>query len=404
MLRKRLPDSPGVYFFLGRNKKILYIGRATSLRNRVRSYFTPDIAQKRSSWIAKMLTEARGIDFRKTDSVLEAILLEADLIKKFQPPYNTDEKDDKSFNCVVITKEDFPAVFIERSKNIDFENLRLSTFNFKLSTIYGPFPHGLRLQDALKVIRRIFPYRDLKCNPLQGKPCFNRQIGLCPGVCTGEVNKKEYAKTIRNLCLFFEGKKPKLLKLLQKEMKVAVKVLEFEKAGQIKKTIFALQHIQDVALLRKPTNYELLTTNFRVEAYDLSHFGGKDIVGAMAVVENGVARPSEYRLFKIRGLTNAHETKGLQEILTRRFNHSEWAKPDLIVVDGNDIQKATTEEVLNELKLSIPVVGVVKDEKHMPKEILGAPVLISEQKAGILLANSESHRFALAFQKKKRTF
>ncbi|MSR78672.1 MAG: hypothetical protein EXS59_00820 [Candidatus Taylorbacteria bacterium] len=416
LAKKKLPDTPGVYFFLGRSKKILYIGRATSLRSRVRSYFTPDIAEKRSSWIAKMLTEAKSLDFRKTDSVLEAILLEADLIKKFQPPYNTDEKDDKSFNCVVITKEDFPAVFIERSKNIDFSSLKIG--NCKLIIVYGPFPYGLRLQDALKIVRRIFPYRDLKCRPLQGKPCFNRQIKLCPGVCTGEITTKEYAKTIRNLRLFFEGKKPRLLSLLKTEMKTSAKEQAFEQANSIKKTIFALQHIQDVALLRN-SKFETCPSGrrvrnspqpFRIEGYDLSHFGGKDIVGAMTVVEDGVARPSEYRLFKIRGITNAHETKGLSEMLKRRFGHPEWTHPDLIVVDGNEVQKSTAEKVLAELKLSIPAVAVVKDEKHKPREILGIEEVRFPHLSGsglrgsAFLANSEAHRFSLAFQKKRRTF
>ena len=460
LAKKKLPDSPGVYFFLGARRKILYIGRATSLRNRVRSYFAGDILTKRSPWIAKMLPLIRSIDYRKTDSVLEAILLEADLIKKFQPPYNTDMKDDTSFNCVVITKEAFPRVLAERSKNIDFQNLKLSTFHpartertpvrsggFPLSTIFGPFPHGLRLQDAMKIIRRIFPYRDLKCTPasrilpfLKGvphsdegrdlnppprgfgtsfrkggikggcKPCFNRQIGLCPGVCTGEIRKEEYAHTIRNLRLFFEGKKTRLLKLLKKEMKAAVKQQRFEKANELKKTIFALQHIQDVALLRT-SNLEIRVSEsrFRLEAYDLSHFGGKDIVGAMTVVEQGLPRPSEYRLFKIRGITDAHEVAGLTEMLERRFNHPEWPLPQLIVVDGNDVQKSAAESFLASLGQSVPVVAVVKDEQHQPRDILGIQqaarsleVSASNLRQSALLANSEAHRFVLKFQKTKR--
>ncbi|KKW10353.1 MAG: Excinuclease ABC subunit C [Parcubacteria group bacterium GW2011_GWA2_49_9] len=470
---KRFPDTPGVYFFLGKGKKILYIGRATSLRNRIRSYFTEGIAEKRSAWIAKMLTEAKSIDFRKTDSVLEAILLEADLIKKFQPTYNTDEKDDKSFNCVVITKEAFPAIFIARQRDIDFSSLTAKSY--KLKAVYGPFTNGFQLQTAMKIIRRIFPYRDAKCIPLHAdvrglkktrmvadkesssalirvpisvnprSACFNRQIGLCPGVCTGEISKTEYAKTIRNLRLFFEGKKTWLLGLLKREMKAAAKAQEFEKAGELKKTIFALQHIQDVALLRRGLIPPFLKEGgrvfetedlkippaedgsapfrkwnsrrlgriripeFRIEAYDLSHFGGKDIVGAMTVVEDGRARPSEYRLFKIRGIANAHETLGLEEMLRRRFGHPEWQVPQLVVVDGNEVQKATAEKVLSELRLAIPVAAVVKDKKHQPRDILGlTSVLLLRLSASFnlrssaLLANSEAHRFALKFQKKRR--
>ena len=418
----RIPDSPGVYFFLGRRRKILYIGRATSLRNRVRSYFTPDIAEKRSAWIAKMLTEAKRVDFRETDSVLEAILLEADLIKKFQPPYNTDEKDDKSFNCVVITDEKFPRVLLIRKREVDSYRKRLnlkSEKRFNLVLVYGPFTNGGQLKTALKIIRKIFPFRDAKCRvssevqpqkgpevePRKLRPCFNRQIGLCPGVCTGEISKQEYAKTIRNIRLFFEGKKDRLLKLLEKEMKTEAERQEFEKAGEVKRQILALTHIQDVSLLKRTPHDERRTTHVRIEAYDLSHFGGKESVGAMTVTLGGTAAPSEYRHFKIRGIQGAHETKGLSEMLRRRFRHPEWRFPELIVVDGNEIQKNAAEQAIAERGLAIPVVAVVKDERHRPREILGLSELRIRDKGlriGVLFANSEAHRFALKLQRKRR--
>ncbi len=434
LLKKKLPDASGVYFFLGARKKILYIGRATSLRNRVRSYFSGDIRESRGPWIAKMLPLIESIDFRKTDSVLEAILLEAELIKTFQPTYNTDEKDDKSFNCVVITKEDFPAVLIERSKNVNFKGLKLTTLNLQLQTIYGPYPAGFHLQTALKIIRRIFPYRDLKCAPssvgvklpqacgsltpttptplVRGKPCFNRQIGLCPGVCTGEITVEAYKKQIQRLCLFLSGKRATVIRELKRDMKVAAKTQEFERAGELKRQLFALTHIQDVALLRRTTNYlpapqtsrqagELRTTNYRIEAYDVSHFGGKEIVGAMAAVEDGIARPSEYRLFKLRGLTGPHEIAGLQEILRRRLAHPEWTLPHLIVVDGNEVQKRAAEAVLTESGLAIPVMAVVKNERHRPERVIAETKVLKRHKSDILLANAEAHRFVRAFHRKK---
>jgi len=399
--KRKLPDSPGVYFFLGRNRKLLYVGRATSLRSRVRSYFDGRIAETRGPWLAKMLPLVTHVDYTKTDSVLEAILLEADLIKKFQPPFNTDEKDDKSFNCVVITDEAYPAVAIARSRDLDIEACKLKTANIKLKTIFGPFPHGLRLQDAMKIIRRIFPYRDQKCRPLSGRPCFSRQVGLCPGACTGEITEDDYAKTIRNIRLFFEGKKVKLLKLLEKEMKMAAKSHEFEKANEVKRTIFALQHIQDVALIRRGTNGNGVK-GFRIEAYDLSHFIGKEFVGAMTVVTDGHATPSEYRLFKLRSVTGAHETEGLREVLRRRLNHPEWTLPNLIVVDGNAVQRGAAEELLRSVRLDIPVVAVTKNDRHKPEALVGTEALVSKHKDAILLANAESHRFVLKFQRKRR--
>ena len=374
---------PGVYFFLNQKNKILYIGRATSIRNRVRSYFASDIAEKRSEWIGKMLTEATRVDFKKTDSVLEAILLEADLIKQFKPPYNTELKDDKSFNCIVITDEEFPRVLLVRSRDL------LPTEEY-----FGPFPKDTALREAMKIIRRIFPWRDDKCKPGQGKPCFNAQIGLCPGICTNEITAKEYKKQIVHLRLLLSGKKRRIIKTLTRDMKRAAKSQEFEQAGELKRQLFALKHIQDIALLKKQHSYIPRNVGVtRIEAYDLSHFGGKGIVGAMAVVENREAKPSEYRLFKLRGVKTQNEVAGLQEILRRRLNHSEWPFPQLIVVDGNEVQKKAAEEALVERGLNIPVVAVVKDERHRPREKLSPE---------ILLTNSEAHRFALRFQKKMR--
>ena len=115
---KKLPDEPGVYFFLGKRKQVLYIGKTVSLRDRVRSYFVKDIAEIRSPLIAKIVAEAKSIDFRKTDSVLEALILEANLIHNYKPKGNTDNKDDKSWNYVVITREDFSRVLLVRGKEL----------------------------------------------------------------------------------------------------------------------------------------------------------------------------------------------------------------------------------------------------------------------------------------------
>lgn len=404
---RKIPDSPGVYFFLNRQKKVLYIGRATSLCSRVRSYLSFDIADKRSSWIEKMVNEAKGVDFRKTDSVLEAIFLEADLIKKFQPKYNTDLKDDKSFNCIVITKEDFPRVLVARKKDIDFSALQTS--NYKLKTIFGPFPHGTKLHEALKIVRKIFPFRDSRCKPMQGKSCFNRQIGLCPGICTGEISMAEYRKVIQNLMLFLSAKKEQLLTRIEKEMRSSAKVESFERASELKRQLFALKHIQDVALIKPDSSVPLLCSSsvslpctFRIEAYDLSHFGGKNIVGAMIVLEGGRPKRNDYRLFKLRGIKNADEVKGLQEVLTRRFKHTEWPFPQALVVDGNNVQKTTAEDVLRSLKLTIPVVAVTKNAHHKPERVLGLELTQTLTEATVLLANSEAHRFVLQFQKKQR--
>ena len=194
-----LPDNPGVYIFRGSKREILYIGKAASLRDRVRSYFASDISETRSSAIAQMAELAASLTWTETDSVLEALILEANLIKQHQPPYNIREKDNKSFNYLVITKGDFPRVLIVRGREL-FQDWKDSD----IKKLFGPFPQGSSLKDALKIVRKIFPFRDA-CTPNAGKPCFNRQIGLCPGVCSGEINKEEYARQIAHISTLFSA-------------------------------------------------------------------------------------------------------------------------------------------------------------------------------------------------------
>ncbi len=404
---KKLPDSPGVYLFKNNSGKILYIGKATSLRSRVKSYFAQNIIETRGQLIEAMVGLAKKVDVIQTDTVLEALLLEASLIRKYKPYHNTKEKDDKSFNTVVITNEKFPQVLVVRGREVETTNPNSDFYK----VIYGPFPHGSSLREAMKIIRRIFPFRDQKCIPAEeqsGVPrsCFNRQIGLCPGVCTGEISADEYAKTIRHLMMFFDGKKKQLLKSLEKEMKMYAKKQQFEKATQIRKTVFALQHIQDVALIRKDKNYYPALSRVRIEAYDIAHMAGKDTVGVMAVVENGQPQPSEYRMFKIRKASMGDDLQALGEVLERRFNHPEWYMPSLIVVDGGQTHLDFAKKTLARLKITIPVVSVVKDENHKVKDILNDDIvlgrLVKDHKTEILLVNSESHRFAIKSHKNLR--
>jgi excinuclease ABC subunit C len=266
---------------------------------------------------------------------------------------------------------------------------------FKIKESFGPFPFGSNIKDGLKIIRKIFPFRD-KCTPNTIKPCFNRQIGLCPGVCTGEISKKEYGLIIKNISQFFKGQKKQILKDLQKQMNVFSKLKEFEKASVIKKRIFAINHIQDVSMIKSQTASG--DDDFMIESYDISHTSGASVVGVCVVVSNGFPDKSLYKKFKIKKDEN-NDLKCLEEILRRRLKHSEWKLPNLFVVDGGLNQKKLFENILKENGLDIRVVSVVKDEKHNPKDILGLEGL-EKYKKDILLSNSEAHRFAISFHRK----
>jgi len=396
---RKLPDAPGVYFFLGKRKTILYIGKATSLRSRVRSYFAPDIIEKRSALIEQMVTEAEDIEWTETDSVLEALILEANLIRSHKPRYNTRDKDDKSFNHLVITNEEYPRVLVVRGKDIT-ERFTAG----ELKYVFGPFPSGLLFREALKIVRSIFkfydtekPLREITSKMGRGKIDFNRQIGLYPG----EQAKGEYLKTIRHIRLFFEGKKHELIKELEREMKAYAKTQEFERANEVKRKIFALTHIQDIALMKREL-YRPAPESGRIEAYDVAHLGGTNMVGVMTVVENGEARAGEYRKFKIQSVTSSNDPAALREILDRRLAHTEWPMPQLIVVDGSTAQKNAAELVLKKYGVQIPVVAVVKDEYHRPKRLMGAKTHLTRFEEAILLANAEAHRFSIAYHRQKR--
>jgi len=424
----RLPDSPGIYLFKNSSGKIIYIGKATSLRDRVRSYLRGDIITTRGPIIEKMVEDSSRVDFKKTGSVLEALILEASMIRKYQPIYNTKEKDNKSFNYIVITTEKFPRVLLERGRNLE-SNLKPDKEKSKTKPVvsyrkvFGPFPNGRLLKEALRIIRKIFPFRD-HCRPFDSskfattilndskntlRPCFNRQIGLCPGVCTGEINSKEYLKIIRRIEMFFDGRMDSLVKGLEKEMKTAAKNLDFEKATKIRDTLFALKHIRDVTLIGddiKNFDTNPASEKIRIEAYDIAHIGGQSAVGVMVVVENSEIQRNDGRRFKIRGKNNQKgndDIANLKEVLERRFNHPEWSFSNMIVIDGGETHRAIAEKFIkNSVFSSITVVSVVKDERHKPRDIFGNGALIEKYRSQILLANNEAHRAAMSYHKTRR--
>lgn len=397
-----IPDKPGVYFFLGSQKEILYIGKATSLRSRVRSYFADDIVEKRSALIAQMVATAETVEYTETDSVLEALILEANLIRTHKPRFNTRSKDDKSYNHLIITNEEFPRLLVVRGKDLT-EHYEEKDIKYT----FGPFPHGMLFKEALRIVRKLFQYYDTK-KPVteasskmeRGKIDFNRQIGLYPS----EENKEEYIKTIRHIRLLFQGKKKQIIKELNRDMMQLAKAERFEEAIAIRKKVHALTHIQDIALIKKESRFCRDEKTFRIEGYDISHMRGKDMVGVMVVVEHGQPEKSEYRKFKIKTLTDANDPASLTEVLERRLKHDAWPLPELIVVDGATAQKNAVEAVLRAQNISIPVVGVVKDKHHKPKKFIGPGDLITTHRDSILLANAESHRFAITYHKQKRTF
>ncbi len=379
----KIEDSPGVYFFQ-KGKDILYIGKATSLKERAKSYFSNDLIKTRGMLLVDMVTKADTIKFQKTNSVLEALLLETELIKKNHPHYNTKEKDDKSYSYIEITEEEFPAVRIVRGRNVE---------NLKTDNYYGPFLSTVQLRAALKIVRRLFPYRDEKCVMGKNRPCFNYSIGLCPGTCVDKISAKDYKKQIEKIKLFLSGNTDKVLKILSKEMGDLAKKKEFEQAALIRNKIYALNHINDISLI----NRESTENDVRIEAYDIAHMSGKNMIGVMVVMVNGQFRKHEYKKFIIRGQETADDGRALYEVLTRRFKHTEWGMPDLVVTDGNQVQLGIAQKFFKDS------VSIVKDKKHKAREVLNGEILKEKnvKQDDIIKINAEAHRFAIGFFREK---
>jgi excinuclease ABC subunit C len=356
-----------------------------------------------------MVAEADKVTWQTTQSVLEALILEANLIKRHAPPYNALEKDNKSFNYLVITKERFPRLVVVRGREL-YQNWKDSD----IKNLFGPFPQGLALRDAVKIVRKIFPFRDSKCTPCEEqhrpknikdrplyacKPCFNRQIGLCPGVCTGEMSREEYALVVKHIVQLFSGNFKGLKRQLTKEMKEASKNEEFEKASLLRRQCAALEHIKDVSLIKE----ERVSAGggARIEAYDVAHTSGQETVAVMTTVMNGEAYKDAYRKFTIRTATN-NDVAALSEALERRLAHPEWPLPRVFVIDGGRAQMNAARRVMKKAGIGVPLVGVVKDERHRPKDLIGDKKAIEAFERDILLANNEAHRFAISWHRKRR--
>ncbi len=390
-----IPSKPGVYFFK-QGTETLYIGKATNLKNRTASYFQTKLMETRGPLIVKMVEDATSITWQETPSVLEALLLESYLIKKHQPVYNTKEKDNKSYNYVVITDEMFPRVFTVRQRQLNLLQGRKE----KLLHVFGPFPQGQLLREALKIIRKIFPFFTKKTKNLHTAE-FYKQLGLLPQSNDTE-SRQAYLKNIGYIALFFKGQRQSILKKMKQDMMQYAKNLEFEKADLIKKQMYALEHIRDMALLKHDFELSTYQASFRMEAYDIAHLQGDAMVGVM-VVHNGFEIDSgEHRVFNIKGFDRSNDVGALREVLERRLNHTEWQFPDIIIVDGGIAQKRVMEKMLREHDIKIPVCAVVKDDKHKAKAILGQKKIIEKHHKKILALNTESHRFAIKKHRERK--
>ena len=411
---KKFPETPGVYIMKDIAGRVLYVGKAGNLRRRVSSYFE----RPHDMRIQTLVSKISHIDFEQKETALEALIREAELIKKITPPFNVREKDDKSFLYFEITREKFPRVLLVRGAGAVAVGGKGGRAVASQGQRFGPFTSASSAREALRILRRIFPWSTHDPDEIGRmlRPCFNYEIGLCPGTCVGAITHEDYLKNIERLKLFFEGKKVRIIRALEKDMKAAAKKQEFEKAAALRRQMFALRHIQDTALISD--NDALVTgsaagraaavsagmalkNGYRIEGYDISNISGTSAVGSMVVFEDGEPNKNEYRKFRIRSIFQPNDVGMLKEVLERRFARSDWPMPDLVLIDGGLAQVNTARRVLLRAGIKVPIIGIAKGPKRDRNDIIGL-VPKGVQKATLVKVRDEAHRFAISYHKALR--
>jgi excinuclease ABC subunit C len=539
---KVLPRKPGVYLLKDGSGGVLYVGKGSSLRNRVRSYFgTPNALSPK---LRRMVAKVEEVDFIVTDSEQEAIILECNLIKKHRPRYNVRLKDDKSYPYLKISvSEDWPRIYITRR------------FQDDGARYFGPFASARSLRKTLDLVKKLFPYRSCNRNitGTDARPCLEYHIHRCLGPCIGAVTREEYQEVIKQVILFLEGRQEQVVRELRRKMEHAAQELRFEKAAflrdqfqavervmQSQKMVstaagdedviafardgdqacvqvffvrggkvigrehFILEGTQDeepgqvmnsflqqfygsapyvppqILLQAEPDELPLIEAWLeekkgskvrlrvpqrgerkklvdmvqenagqileqlkvqwltdigktsaaleevqeqlnlprlpeRIECYDISDIRGTAAVGSMVVFENGRPKPSAYRRFKIKAVTQIDDYAMIREVLSRRFKRAgvvreekvSWGTmPDLVLIDGGRGHLNSALEVLEELEIDfVPIASIAKEnEEIFVPEVAESIVLPRNSQALYLLQRirDEAHRFALAYHQRVR--
>ncbi len=419
---RKLPLSPGVYLFRDYQNRLLYVGKAKNLKNRVSSYFTAQLLPK----TAQLVDKVRDIRWVVTDTELEALLLEADLIKRYQPKYNLDLKDDKFYQQLLLTKEDLPTLKVVHREP-----------KTERGELFGPFPQGKTVRQVYKILQKAFKFRTcgegkLATHQKLNQPCLLFSLGLCSAPCAGKISSTNYRQTLNHLRRFLKGGKPQVLGNLKRLMTKASQENTFEQAAFWRDQIASLEYVlqtwhepdkflenpnlasdiakarvQDLVVILKPHFPSLRDKpDFRIEAYDISNISGKNATGSMIVFTNGQPHSNHYRRFRIKSPPQPNDVLMIKEVLRRRFttidrssDESFAVEPDLLVIDGGKPQVSAAAEILRELQLNIPLIGLAKREEEVVLPTLSGFITLKLKRSqpGLQLLQAvrdEAHRFA----------
>lgn len=461
-LLSKLPHAPGVYFFYGPQKALLYIGKATDLRSRVSSYFRQPTGSYQRL-IEAFIDQVSDIKWQATDSTLEALILESNLISQAQPKYNVEAKDDKTLLGIYITDENFPRVFPARITNKKLPN----------GEFFGPYTYSQKVRQALKILRRIFPW----CNEnhtlrqdqgKSGRPCLYYHLNLCPGTCANAIEQKDYQQIIKNLKLFLKGRKKQLIRETNKHMIQAAKAHNFEQAARLRDQLSALEHIHDIALQLHDDLAQLTRQQpwrLRIEGYDISNLSGQWAVGSMVTFIDGRPAKDFYRRFKIKTVQGVDDVGMMKEVIKRRLTHAlglvnshtaarnsqqiqnsnnlsskrfefenstldivsdfacppkprqrrgfrisdfkdDWPLPDLMLIDGGLGHYTAVQGILDKDKVPIPLLAIAKGQKRQKSDLYGGDLIVKKYRSLLpilIQIRDEAHRFAIAHHRNLRS-
>ncbi len=432
---KSFPQRPGVYQFRNSRGQIIYVGKAKDLKSRVGSYFNASIDP--SSKTAALVARINDVSYIEVQSEIEALILEADLIKKYKPKYNIVLKDDKSSLYVVIRAEPVNSASTKKVKVPKVQTARKTDLK-RSDIVFGPYLSAGSARYMLRAVRRAFPYRDCSTQKYSShqrlnRPCLYGDLNLCSAPCTGKISVADYKKELKRLEKFLRGNSDKLIKSLNSQMTKASHKQEFELAAKLRDIIKRLEFLK--SSFRRPEEYvenpyltddianralESLVAELpilselpsRIECYDISNISGKEATGSMVVAVDGKLEKSDYRKFKIKSKEEPDDVSMLREVLERRLTrvtNGSWPVPDLIVLDGGKGQLSAVLSVLEEKNVVIPVVGLAKKEEiiiyydnstnsytelKLPADAEGLKLLIR--------LRDEAHRFAQSYHHKLR--
>lgn len=410
---RAFPTTAGVYLMKDAQGRVLYIGKAKNLRARASSYFHKSAADdpRIKDWIG----EVADVDCLAADSEVDAMLLEARLIKDIQPRYNADLKDDKSFPYLQITTgEDFPRV------NFTREPLDRGV------KLYGPFPRAKSLRGAIQVLQKIFKFRTCSLDIDEDdprwrwfRPCLLASIDQCTAPCNLRIEKDAYRNDVRRLKLFLDGKKDVVLKELAEEMREASRALQFEKAARLRDEIKALETLNlrgDLARHAQPEVFHIdprrglkglqkvlgLATRPRtIHGVDIAHLGGTETVGSLVTFIDGLPFKPGYRRYRVQSVAGIDDYASIREVLSRRIQglrERDEPHPDVLLIDGGKGQLNAALEAFRALGETPPtILGLAKQDEEIFLPDRSGPIVLGRRSFALRLlqyVRDEAHRFA----------